>query len=325
MSDASREQALRLAMMRRANAWRAAAARAQRLGAGRAVDLADAMQAVDDYRNLAHDLSAARRLMPTSRAREYLESAYSMAHATLHRSASHPLAALRTLFRDEIPRTVYGMRWQILWVTVLFVSAAVAGYALIAAHPDVIGLFASPDMIARVERGELWTEGLLNIAPSSVLSARIFTNNIVVSLTSFCVGILFGLGTFYMVGLNGLMLGAVFAFTAQHGLAGRLFQFVVAHGCVEISVLCLSGAAGAAVGEALIRPGESSRAQAFQAASLKAAKLLALCVALLVGCGLIEGYVSPNPDFPLWTRIVVGLGYWTLMLALLRGWLFART
>jgi hypothetical protein len=46
---------------------------------------------------------------------------------------------------------------------------------------------------------------------------------------------------------------------------------------------------------------------------------------LLIGCGFIEGYVSPDPEFPLWTRVIVGVGYWLFMIALLRGWLFGRS
>ena len=49
------------------------------------------------------------------------------------------------------------------------------------------------------------------------------------------------------------------------------------------------------------------------------------CVVLLIGCGFIEGYISPDPDFPLWARIVVGVGYWLFMVALLRGYLLGRS
>jgi uncharacterized membrane protein SpoIIM required for sporulation len=191
-------------------------------------------------------------------------------------------------------------------------------------YPALIHLFASPELIATVERGELWTHSLLNVVPSSVLSLQILTNNIVVSMCAYCAGFLFGLGTFYIVGLNGLMLGAVFAFTAQHGLDGELFNFIVAHGCVEISVMCLSGAAGAAVGEALIRPDTMRRAQAFRSAALRSGKLLAACAVLLVGTGLIEGYVSPDARIGFATRVVIGVGYWLVMVALLRGWFFVR-
>jgi uncharacterized membrane protein SpoIIM required for sporulation len=192
-------------------------------------------------------------------------------------------------------------------------------------YPDLIALFASPELIATVERGQLWTEGLLNVVPSSVLSLQILTNNIVVSLFAYCAGFLFGLGTLYILGLNGLMLGAVFAFTGLHGLDHELFKFVVAHGCVEISVMCLSGAAGAAVGEALVRPGAATRVESFQVAALRSGKLILACVVLLIGSGLIEGYISPDPAFPLWARILIGVAYWILMLALLNGWLFGRS
>jgi uncharacterized membrane protein SpoIIM required for sporulation len=133
---------------------------------------------------------------------------------------------------------------------------------------------------------------------------------------------MFGLGTLYIIGLNGLMLGGVFAFTAQYGLEGRLFEFIVAHGIVELSCICLSGAAGAAVGDALARPGLQSRGAAFAAAARRSGQLLVAVTLLLLGCGFIEGYVSPNPDMPLLTRLIVGFGYFALMVALLRGWLF---
>ena len=89
--------------------------------------------------------------------------------------------------------------------------------------------------------------------------------------------------------------------------------------------MVLSGAAGAAVGEALIRPTSVSRAQSFQEAALRTSKVLAACIVLLIGCGFIEGYISPDPEFPMWVRIVVGVGYWLFMVAMLRGYLFGRS
>jgi len=302
----------------------AAAARIRRLSGKRTNDPADAAAMADDYRMLAHEVAKARRLQPDSRAREYLEATYAQAHANLYRPALHPGYALLNLFRDEIPAVMHRLRPHILWATALFILAIAAGYWMVHTYPDLIALFASPELIATVERGQLWTEGLLNVVPSSVLSLQILTNNIVVSLFAYCAGFLFGLGTVYVLGLNGLMLGAVFAFTAQHGLDDDLFRFVVAHGCVEISVMCLSGAAGAAVGEALIRPGAATRAESFQRAALQSGKLIFACVLLLVGSGLIEGYISPNPLFSLRARIAIGVTYWLFMLALLNGWLFPR-
>jgi uncharacterized membrane protein SpoIIM required for sporulation len=324
MSDPARQRALTASLLQRSELWRAADARTRRLANGRSDDAADATRLADDYRLLAHDLARARKLLPESRTRQYLESAYARAHATLHHKAWRLGDELLTLFRDELPAVVRGLWPYIAWSTAVFVLAALAGYALVHRFPELIALFASPDLIATVERGKLWTEGLLNIVPSSVLSVQILANNIAVSLFAYCAGFLFGLGTLYILGLNGLMLGAVFAFVGQHGLAGALFSFIVAHGCVELSVMCLSGAAGAAVGEALIRPGPGGRIDSFRAAALRSGKLLIACAVLLVGAGAIEGFISPDPRFPLWARVTTGLSYWVLMVALLKGWLLRR-
>jgi uncharacterized membrane protein SpoIIM required for sporulation len=322
--EATRARALEASLTQRVPLWKEADARARRLAHGRTGDAADAVRMAEDYRLLAHDLARARILMPDSRTREYLEAAYARAHATLHHGAWHPAGALLVLFRDEIPAVVKWLRPYILWSTLVFLLTVLAGYSLVRRYPELIALFASPDLIASVERGQLWTQGLLNIVPSSVLSVQILANNIVVSLFAYCAGFLFGLGTLYILGLNGLMLGAVFAFVVQHHLGEPLFEFIVAHGCVELSVMCLSGAAGAAVGEALIRPSHASRMESFRLAALRSGKLLVLCALLLVGAGFIEGFVSPDPAFPLWSRVTIGVLYWLLMLALLSGRLFPR-
>ena len=317
-SDASQLAAL----LGRAPQWQAARERADRLGRGQASGVDDAAGALEAYSAIARDLAIARRLAPESRARGFLEETYARLHAEIHRPAVDVGDALRRLFRDDLPATVRWLRPYIAWVTLLFVVAALCGAWLVQSHPGLISLFASEEMIATVERGELWTDSLLNVMPSSVLSVQILTNNIVVSLFAFVLGFLFGLGTLYIIGLNGLMLGGVFAFTAQYGLEGRLFEFIVAHGVVELSCICLSGAAGAAVGDALARPGLQSRSAAFAAATRRGGQLLVAVTLLLLVCGFIEGYVSPNPDMPLLTRLVVGFGYFALMVALLRGWLF---
>jgi uncharacterized membrane protein SpoIIM required for sporulation len=322
-ADAIRARALASALLTRAGDWQAADARATRFAHGRSEDVSDAARLADDYRLLAHDLARARALVPASRARAYLESAYARAHATLHHGARHIGSSLRRLLTEETPAAVRWLAPYLLWTTLIFVLASCAGYALVHRFPELIALFASPDTIATVERGQLWTQGLLNVVPSSMLSVQILTNNIVVSLFAYCLGFLFGLGTLYILGLNGLMLGAIFAFVGEHGLAGALLRFMVAHGCVELSVMCLSGAAGAAIGEALIRPGADGRLESFRRAALRTGPVLIACALLLVGSGLIEGFISPDPRFSLLARIVVGVGYWCFMVAFLSGRLFA--
>jgi hypothetical protein len=134
----ARDHALEFSLLQRAERWKAATARAQRLAREPASDLADATQMADDYRLLAHDLARARRLIPDTRTREYLEAAYVRAHNTLHRTAWHPGYALLNLFRDEIPAVVRWLTPHILWATTIFILTVFAGYWMVHTYPDVI-------------------------------------------------------------------------------------------------------------------------------------------------------------------------------------------
>jgi uncharacterized membrane protein SpoIIM required for sporulation/uncharacterized RDD family membrane protein YckC len=286
----------------------------------------DALDVVDDYRRAAHELGAARLAEPANAPREeYLEAVYGDLHDTIHRPARRAADVLRSLMRDQVPAAMSAMRIHLLAVTLLFIASGVTGFWLVYTYPDLIAMFADPKLIATVERGELWTDGLLNVTPSAVLSVSILTNNVIVSFFAFCSGVVFGLGTFYLIGLNGISLGAIFAFTGQHGLAGRLFDFVVAHGCVELSCICIAGAAGAYLGEALIRPGELTRSESFRLAASAGLRVLLVVTLLLFVCGFIEGYISPDPEVPRWARVTIGVGYWLFMISLLRGYVFGRS
>ncbi|MCA8887002.1 MAG: stage II sporulation protein M, partial [Hyphomonadaceae bacterium] len=265
-----------------------------------------------------------RRTQSTA-ARAPLEARYGRLHATVNVSAIRWRYATWSLFRDQIPAALLAMRAHLVWVTLWFILCVLAGGWLVSSYPNLIALFASPDMIATVERGDLWTDSLLNVTPSSILSVDLLTNNIVVALFAFVSGFLFGLGTLYLIGTNGLLIGALFAFTADHGLSDRLFQFIIAHGPVELSCICLAGAAGSYAGESLFRSPPGERSAAFAAASKEGGKVLLAVSLLLLGCGYIEGYISPNLDIPLLPRMVIGIGYFLFMLALLRGYLAGRS
>lgn len=318
------DESLRNWLERRTAYWRELRAAQDSLDRAGPHGMDAAMSTVRGYRAVARDLSLARRVLPGSRITQYLESLYASLHRRIHRPAHNWRAELVVLYKYEVPRVTRDLLPYIIAVTTLFVLSTMAGWWITHTYPELAALFASEKMINGAQQGELWTDDLLNIVPSSVLSVGIFANNLMVTFFAFALGAFYGLGTLYIIGLNGLMLGGVFAFTRHYGLDGRLFEFVVAHGIVELSVICLAGAAGAALGEALVRPGSKTRRAAFQAATAKAGKLLAVCAPLLLGCGLIEGFISPDPAFPLVSRIVVGSGFAVIMVLALSGALWGR-
>ncbi len=303
----------------RAEHWRGAAQHLDALQDNKPMDVENVRAAILDYPEAARDVAVARRVAPNSRMTAFLESVYSGLHIALYREPKTARASLRRFFGEEVPEVVAALSWHIFSVIAGFILATLAGWWLVQTFPELVSLFASEAMINTVQSGELWTDGLLNILPSSVLSIQIFTNNILVALTAMSLGVLYGLGTIYIIGLNGLMLGGVFAFTHRYELADNLLLFVMAHGPVELTIICIAGAVGFCIGESIARPGQLRRIESFQKAVQKGAKLMLLCVIFLVGAGLIEGYISPDPQFSMTFRIVVGFAYLMVFVFALRG------
>ena len=315
---------LRAWIAARAGAWRATVQRVGELRRQRHATVDEALDAVEAYRGLARDLATSRRLAPHSRTTAGLESLYAQLHALINRKPRGGSSALLALMRIDVPRAARELRGGIAGMVGLMALSALAGWWLIDTYPTLITLIAGEELIEHVEQGHLWTEGIINVTPSSVLSVHILANNIVVSVFAFCAGIFLALGTFYLVALNGFMLGGIFAFVHQHGLAAALFSFIIAHGPVELSVICVAGAAGVALGESIIRPTLATRRDSFQACAHRVAPLLLLCAVLLVGCGFIEGFVSPDPRYPMASRVTIGLSYWLVMWVLMSGRLLSK-
>ena len=298
----------------------------QRAGVPRRGGFAAVDALLDEHQEVSRRLALARVRAPAHPDTEALEARHAALHLALRHDPQTPRQWLDRLFEQTLPRATRELR-PFLGATLLgFVLAALAGYGLVTVEPDSIRLFASPEMMQQVGEGRLWTQGLLGIAPASVLSGMVFANNLVVALVAWLLGFLFAIGTIYAIGVNGVMVGALFALSAANGLGGTFLDFVVAHGPAEIFCLCAAGAAGAVVGEALARPGEATRAEAFSAAVRRTAALLPVIGGLLVMCALIEGHVSTR-DWPFTAKAAVGFGALAVSVSVLVDWreLFAAS
>jgi len=74
----------------------------------------------------------------------------------------------------------------------------------------------------------------------------------------------------------------------------HLWGFVLPHGVLELTAICIAGGAGLWLGSAMILPGRLTRFEALVIRAREAVSLMAGTMLMLVCAGLVEGFVSPS-------------------------------
>ncbi|MGQ0720415.1 MAG: stage II sporulation protein M [Candidatus Eiseniibacteriota bacterium] len=235
----------------------------------------------------------------------YLNRLVGAAHAVLYRSARERSAgreAIAFLSRGWPARVRAELRLVGL-AAALFAAGGAAGAFYAARDPGFLGLVAPPELIASVERGEMWTGEILSVAPAA--SSFLFANNLTVAVAAFALGITGGLGTAWLLAMNGVMLGAIAWSVGAAGMAADFWGFVVPHGVLELPAIFFSGAAGLVLARGMLFPGARPWSRAVPAAARDALALFAGCAPVLLVAAGIEAWVSPE-SWPFAAKAALG-------------------
>jgi uncharacterized membrane protein SpoIIM required for sporulation len=157
-------------------------------------------------------------------------------------------------------------------------------------------------------------------ANAAALASSIYTNNIQVAFLCFAGGLLFGLGTLYVLVYNGLLLGTLAGLSLQAGTFDVFVRYVLPHGVLELSCFAVAGLSGLRLGAALVDPGPLPRGEALRRAARPAVALVLGTAPWLVLAGIVEGSVTPS-GLSVGAALAVGLGLGVLFwgLVLVRG------
>ncbi len=267
------------------------------------------------YRQIAADLSVLRQDATARTYAEHVNHLLARAHHLIYSGRKTSVATLFRFLRDEYPM-IFQRNIRFV-VASLLISAAwgLLGAALTNARPEFMRHYVGPEMIATMERHEMWTKSVVTVAPMA--SSAIMTNNLTVSFVTFASGIAFGLGTFFYLYVNGMMLGVIAAACHQNGMSVALWSFIAPHGSLELPAILIAGGAGFRLGSSMLFPGSLRWKDSVARGGIEATRLVSGVIPMLVIAGTLEGFFSPSLA-PVWLKFTVG----GLLFVLLLSWLF---
>ncbi|MGH9323205.1 MAG: stage II sporulation protein M [Vicinamibacteria bacterium] len=266
------------------------------------------------YRQVLHDFALARSRFPRTRAAERLASLALEGNYVLQRGYETSRFGVGRFLTRTFPRAFRAVCPQIALAAAIFIASALLGLFVATVQPGMAFTFLGPEAVEGLSEGRLWTEALGIVVPPSVSSSAIATNNMSVAISSWAGGALAGLGALYVLLLNGLLLGAVVGITGHYALAGRLLDFVAAHGPLEITLILVTAGAGLSVGRALVEAGEAPRRESLPNAARSALSVLLGSLPWFVMLGLVEGFISPSTEVPAASKVLLGLTLESLFL-----------
>ena len=267
------------------------------------------------YRQVAADLSVLRQDSTARTYAQHVNHLLARAHHIIYSGRKTNLFTLVRFLRDEYPAIFQQQIGFVLASLAVSVAWGLLGAVITSVHPEFMRLFVSAKMIETMERHRMWTESVVTIAP--LATSAIMTNNLSVSFIVFASGMVFGLGTFFYLSLNGLMLGVVGAACHQYGMSLPLWSFVAPHGSLELPSIVIAGAAGFRLGHAMLFPGAMRWRDSVARGGIEATRLVSGIIPMLVIAGCLEGFFSPS-QAPVWLKFTVG----GLLVSLLLTWLF---
>ncbi|HEY1298659.1 MAG TPA: stage II sporulation protein M [Chloroflexota bacterium] len=266
------------------------------------------------YRQVMSDLAIARRDFPEDQLTQWLNGLAARAHLRLYRAPAPSWRNLGHFFWTDFARRFRAARGYLLVSALLLFGPALLAYLAAWLDPTLREALVPLQLRRTMESGRTWTDIAPNLRPG--MATLIFTNNIQVAFLAFAGGVLFGLGTVYVLVSNGLMLGSVLGAAQAYGVTPLLWSFISPHGFLELTCIVIAGAAGLMLGDALLRPGLLLRREALARAARRAVELVLGAAPVLVVAGLIEGFVSPT-DLPIGIKIGIGLGAGCVLYGLL--------
>ena len=246
------------------------------------------------YREICSDLMRARSAGYTADVVDLLDALAARTCSAMYSAPPYRLAGLWELITTGFPSSVRRNARFMALAGALFVLPGLLGYAgALRSRGFAIQIMSEP-MVAQMEKAYSELGHGREQGADSMMASFYVYNNIGIAFRCFATGILFGLGSMFFLVYNGLTIGVVAGAVTAAGHGRNLFTFIVGHGAFELTAIVISGAAGMAMGYALINTGQRTRWASLRAQAGDLFRMIMGAALMLLIAAFIEGFWSPS-------------------------------
>lgn len=256
---------------------------------------------------LTDDLSFAATQYPKSEITQYLNTLTSKIHQQIYKNKKEEKKRFITFWTRELPELLSTLRRPLLYS--LLITCIAASIGVISTLGD--------DSFTRLIMGDAYInmtmENIKNGDPTGVYAKgeqldmffAITFNNIRVSFMAFAAGLVYSIGTGYLLFQNGIMLGSFFTLFYQQKLLFDSVLVVMLHGTLEISAIIIAGGAGLRMGNSILFPGTYSRMDSFKMGAKDGLKVVLGLMPVFITAGFIESFVTRYSNMPAVLKILI--------------------
>jgi uncharacterized membrane protein SpoIIM required for sporulation len=270
----------------------------------------------DLYIEITDDLSYAKTFYPKSNTVKYLNAIASSAHQKIYKTKKEGKNRLVTFFKTEFPLEFRNYHKQLLIAFIVFVFFTIAGAFSTSEDGNFVRLILGDAYVNKT------LENIENGDPMAVYKGEdetqmflaITINNIKVAMYAFVYGILFAVGTLYIMMQNGIMLGSFLYMFYERGLLWESSRTIWIHGTIEISVIIIAGCAGLVLGGGILFPKTYTRLESFKRSIKAGLKIMLSTIPFFIVAGFLEGFVTRHTEMPDWLAILIIISSLALIL-----------
>ncbi len=260
--------------------------------------------------HLVDDLSYSKTFYPNSKTTQFINGLAAKQFQFLYQSKKLNYNRLFTFWKYELPLLFGRYHKLYLFTTVFFLLCVFLGVVASKEDPNFVRSILGDGYVEmtedNIQKGDPF--GVYKDGNEFGMFLNIALHNINVSLMTFVLGILGGVGTLYMLFSNGIMLGSFQYMFFAKGLGWQSVLVIWIHGTLEISAIVIAGTAGLILGTSFLFPGTFRRIDSLKRGAKDSVKVIIGLVPFFFLAAFFEGYVTRHTGMPIWLSLSILAG-----------------